>query len=73
MAAMSRARTGWVLPWLLFAVACPREVDVPDVPPSAQRCETQDDCNDAACGLLRACVQGICEAADAGSLPVPCP
>jgi hypothetical protein len=52
---------------------CPRDLAVPDVPREAQPCDTRQDCNTAACGQLRACVDGFCEPTDAGSLAVPCP
>ncbi|MFW6049999.1 MAG: hypothetical protein ACODAU_02425 [Myxococcota bacterium] len=56
----------------LLAPGCPREVDEPEIPPGVVRCEVAEDCNHAACGVLRACVGGLCEAADAGSLVIPC-
>lgn len=62
--------------WFVAAcllTGCPRDVDVPEVPARAQACDTHEDCNDASCGRLRACVDGLCEPPDAGSLGIPCP
>ncbi|MFW5925575.1 MAG: hypothetical protein ACOCV4_05365 [Myxococcota bacterium] len=59
---------------LLAAVGqgCPRELDEPETPEGVRRCETLADCNAASCGALRACVGGLCEAPDAGTLVIPC-
>lgn len=51
---------------------CPRSLDVPSPPPGVQRCTRTSDCNTATCGALRACVGGLCEAPDAGTVVVPC-
>lgn len=51
---------------------CPRHVQEPE-PGEAQRCDVLEDCNAGLrCGdtLLRACVDGLCEATP--SLVVPC-
>jgi hypothetical protein len=56
----------------LLWMGCPRDVEVPDVPSGAERCEAHPDCNEATCGRLRACVDGLCEPPDAGSLAVAC-
>lgn len=63
-----------LLPLLvLFVVAgCPRDVQEPDDPGGVPTCETVADCNDRTCGLLRACVDGLCEREEDASLVVPC-
>lgn len=57
---------------LLCAAGCPRQLDVPEPPDGVQRCSRMEDCNVARCGVLRACVGGLCEAVDAGTVVVPC-
>ena len=59
-------RTVVVLAFLL--AGCPREVDVP--PAHGDPCAALDDCNDRACGDLRACVDGFCE--EGMSVYIPC-
>ena len=51
-------------------LGCPPEPQPPPPPDGAVPCERLEDCNEARCGLLRACVDGHCEASP--SLPVPC-
>ena len=64
---------------LLFALAClsgcPRDVTVPDAPRGATSCASELECNEgvdggAPCGLLRRCIEGLCEASP--SREVPC-
>lgn len=57
----------------LLLGGCPSDTARPDPPPSTP-CVTMADCAGdagASCGLLRACVDGYCEADP--SLHVPCP
>ena len=57
----------WLLPPLLFAAACARELPAP--PAAGEPCESDADCDaepdaaDGSCGFLRLCVQGRCEVA----------
>jgi hypothetical protein len=49
---------------------CPRETKDPERSEDAQSCQSRSDCNERSCGLLRACVDQLCEAEP--SLVVPC-
>jgi hypothetical protein len=66
----------WLSLSLLVSLSgCPRNVNVPDPPSGAARCSSERDCNDTAdggepCGLLFACVEGLCE--QSPTRVVPC-
>jgi hypothetical protein len=50
---------------------CPRETGMPDPSEDARTCTTVAECNEGrTCGLLSACVDGLCE--DGQSLEIPC-
>lgn len=72
-ASIVRAAALCVLVLLAAALeGCPRDVEEPETPEGVLRCESLTDCNAATCGALRACVGGLCEAPDAGTLVIPC-
>lgn len=76
----SAARFGYVrgVPRPLFVVClllagCPKQREPAQRSPAAQSCSTDADCNGdggVTCGLLRQCVDRLCESAP--SRPVPC-
>lgn len=58
----------------LLLAGCPKQQEPAQRSPAAESCTSDADCNadgGVSCGLLRQCVDRLCE--ESPSRPVPCP